>query len=354
MPPEPVIRELPHSVDVLIVGAGFMGRWLAYFLSRLNPAPSVLVLERDRFTYGASSRNAGFLTCGQVSEMLADVETAGEPAVVETFLQRREGIALARREMPDLEFDACGSVDYDELTPAKHDLAERLNAACGEQVYSVRDMRFRGNARPAIFNQEDGGLHPVRLLNALQERSGGVQFAFGVDVEHVANGTCSLRGARSITYRHAFVCANGFARMLDAASPVVPGRGQVIVTSPVMTETQHALGYLDKGYDYFRFVDGRLLLGGGRDKFSAEQDVDALETTLEVREHLHAVARNIIGHDDWTIDYHWAGIMGFIGGGHLGGSPRRILDAQTEAVAGFGGMGVALTPLIAQQIARQL
>ena len=78
LPPEPLPpRDLPRRVDRLIVGAGFMGRWLAYFLSKRAQPARTLVIDRDRFSYGASSRNAGFLTCGQVSEMLSDVQHAG-------------------------------------------------------------------------------------------------------------------------------------------------------------------------------------------------------------------------------------------------------------------------------------
>ena len=78
--PAPPSGELAKEVDVLIIGAGFMGRWLAYFLRGRD----VQVVERDGFGYGASSRNAGFLTCGQISEMLSDVASAGFDRVIPT------------------------------------------------------------------------------------------------------------------------------------------------------------------------------------------------------------------------------------------------------------------------------
>lgn len=345
--------DLPARVDVLIIGAGFMGRWLAYFLGKRPNAPTVLVIERDGFSYGASSRNAGFLTCGQASEMLADAAEAGLDIVLETLRLRRQGIALVRQEMPDLPLDECGSTDYDPVTDATRELLPILNAAAGDDIYSIRESCLGGTRQPAVFNRADAGVHPVRLLNLLQQRS-PARFAFGVQAGTVADGVARLAtptGAREVRYGRAFVCVNAFAAELDASSPVVPGRGQVIVTSPIETRTDRTLGYLNAGYDYFRFVDGRLLIGGGRHKFRQQETTRELAGTEEVRDYLCSAAARVLGHDDFRIEHHWAGIMGFVGGTHLGGSPRRRTDANTEHVAGFGGMGVALAPVYARQIA---
>lgn len=347
--------DLPARADVLVVGAGFMGRWLAYFIGKRARTLNVLVIERDQFSYGASSRNAGFLTCGQASEMLADAAEAGLDIVLETLRMRRQGIALVRQEVPDLPLDECGSTDHDPVTEATRALLPRLNEAAGDDIYSIREACLGGRTQPAVFNRADAGVHPVRLLKLLQQRS-PARFAFGVQAEKVADGVARLAmptGAREVRYGRAFVCVNAFASALDESSPVVPGRGQVIVTSPIETRTDRTLGYLNAGYDYFRFVDGRLLLGGGRHKFRATETTRELAATPQLRGYLQAQAARVLGHDNFAIEHHWAGIMGFVGGAHLGGSPRRRVDASTEHVAGFGGMGVALAPVYAQQIAHE-
>jgi gamma-glutamylputrescine oxidase len=356
LPPAPETPgDLPGRVDVLVVGAGLMGRWLAYFLGKSRSGLSVLVIDRDRFCYGASTRNAGFLTCGQVSEMLADEQQSGQGAVIENFLLRREGVALVRAELPRLALEECGSFDYDPVTDDHHAMISALNRAAGADIYSVRQANFGGEAVTAVFNSSDAGLHPVRLMRELEGSAAGARFAHGVEARQVAKGRALLAvngREHELAYDRAFLCVNAFARNLDASSDVQPGRGQVILTSPVKAATSRALGYLNRGYEYFRFVGDRLLLGGGREALGQAESTDEIATTDAAREYLTQTARRVLGHDDFEVERHWAGIMGFKGGAHLGGNPHQRLDDRTEVVAGFGGMGVALTPLFARQITR--
>lgn len=345
---------LPSRVDVLIVGAGFMGRWLAWHLSRLPAPPGVLVVERDGFGYGASSRNAGFLTCGQVSEMRCDVEAVGIDDVIDNFLRRLRGMEIVRTSFPDLDVEHRGSFDWDPLSEGKRELAAILNEAAGREIYDVREAVVEGAARPAMFNAADGALDPVRLLRRIAEDS-AVEFAFGVTAEEVGGGHARLattRGDHEVTYGHAFLCTNAFTRGLHPPSTVKPGRGQVIVTSPVQTTTGRTLGYLNDGYDYFRFVGDRLLIGGGRHAHPEENGPTELEPTDALKTYLTGVAERVVGHRRFEVTHHWAGIMGFPEGRHLGGDPRVPIDARTDAIAGFGGMGVALTPPVAQEVTR--
>ncbi|CAG0931250.1 hypothetical protein PLCT1_01700 [Planctomycetaceae bacterium] len=364
VPFQPAVTELPARVELLIVGAGFMGCWLAYWIAKRNPtlAKNTLVVERDLLGYGASTRNAGFLTSGNISEMLADSREVGFDAIFEQFTKRRAGLTLALGEFPDLPTDPCGSADYDPITPEKRALCERLNAALrarGEApAFELRRAKFGGREREVFFNAADRGVNPVQLLTRLRERAiaGGVRFAFGADVARVASGhaQCTPSAEGAIAYARALICVNAFAKGLLGDSHIVPGRGQVIVTSPVAAATSHHLGFLNDGYDYFKFVDGRLLIGGGRDRFRSHEETTELSPTAEVREYLESRAREVIGHDRFTVDHHWAGIMGFPGGRHTSGDHVRPLDTSTSTVNACGGMGVALTPLVARDIATRL
>lgn len=343
-------RELPAETDVLIVGGGFLGLWLARFLSR-SPRPlRVLVLERDLLAAGASTRNAGFLTCGCVSEMEADAARFGLPAVLETFDRRRRGIEIVAAEFGGLT-DPCGSADFDGWSESRERLMERLNDAA--PAFEVRWLPFGGGERRAFFNRLDRAVHPVRLWRELH----GPEVRHGAQVRSIGGGeaeVATVAGRAAVRYRRAFLCTNAFASELDPRSGVLPGRGQVILTDACAGHLPRLLGFHDAGFDYFRVVEGRLLVGGGRQLDPGAEETTAFETTERVLAHLRGLARTILGHDRFAVEARWAGVMGFPGGNHLPAYPRRRIDEATETVAGCGGMGVALAPLVAREIAAEV
>lgn len=52
----------PTEADVAIVGAGYTGLWTAYYLIRHDPDLRVVVLEKEIAGFGASGRNAGWVS----------------------------------------------------------------------------------------------------------------------------------------------------------------------------------------------------------------------------------------------------------------------------------------------------
>ncbi len=61
-PPAQSARELPDSVDVAVVGAGFCGLSAARTLAKRGV--NVAVFEAETFGWGASSRNGGMVLTG--------------------------------------------------------------------------------------------------------------------------------------------------------------------------------------------------------------------------------------------------------------------------------------------------
>ena len=59
--PPPAALERDLSVDVAIIGGGFVGLWTAITLKELEPGLRIAVLERNRCGSGASGLNGGFV-----------------------------------------------------------------------------------------------------------------------------------------------------------------------------------------------------------------------------------------------------------------------------------------------------
>ena len=79
-------EPMPTQVDVAIIGGGYTGLWMAYYLSEYCPDLKVAILEAEVFGFGASGRNGGWCmgTSHDVEALLSQVST------------RATGLRLAR------------------------------------------------------------------------------------------------------------------------------------------------------------------------------------------------------------------------------------------------------------------
>ena len=83
--------------DYLIVGAGFSGLWMAYFLKKQKPKAAIAILERGTLPNGASTKNAGFACFGSPSELLENVKEIGWDKTLEMTQKRFEGIQIIQQ-----------------------------------------------------------------------------------------------------------------------------------------------------------------------------------------------------------------------------------------------------------------
>ena len=143
------------------------------------------------------------------------------------------------------------------------------------------------------------------------------------------------------------ICSNGFAKQL-VNEDVVPARAQVLITKPIPNLSLNSTFHMDKGYYYFRSINNRILLGGGRNL-----DVNGETTTeLGTTEHIQTALRNILDeiimpYQKIEIDYAWSGIMG------IGASKQPIvkkIDDHVYLGVRMGGMGVAIGAAVGKQL----
>ncbi|MCY3850070.1 MAG: FAD-binding oxidoreductase [Acidimicrobiaceae bacterium] len=96
-----------HQVDVAIVGGGFTGLWTAYYLARLDPSLTVLVIEKAHVGFGASGRNGGWV----VGELAAGIGKYAERSGLEESLRLTRAMFDAVDEVGriiDAEAIDCG------------------------------------------------------------------------------------------------------------------------------------------------------------------------------------------------------------------------------------------------------
>jgi glycine/D-amino acid oxidase-like deaminating enzyme len=353
--------------DFVVIGAGLVGLWCALELKLKSPNATITVLEKGVIPTGASTRNAGFACFGSPTEMIADACTMGQDKMWATVAMRYEGIQKIRKHFGDaiINYDACGGYEcmLAEKAEEVNDNLPWLNA--GLKTITGRSESFRWSDEKLstfglsgfdhlIENQMEGGLHSGKLVKALMQKvqRAGVSILTGIEVESIIdqaeNVTIRTKGNVHFTAAKVVICTNAYTGMLEKNMNVTPARGQVMVTEPLEHLKLKGTFHYDEGFYYFRNVGNRVLIGGARNKAFDEEQTTELAVTIRVQDELKRfLSSHILQDVPYTISHCWSGIMGF-----TDNKEPMIKEVRKNvlAVIACNGMGVALSPIIAESV----
>ena len=353
-------------VDYTVVGSGIVGLHAALGLRERFPTAKILVLEKGLLPQGASTKNAGFACFGSLSEIIDDLKTHSEEEVLQLIEKRWQGLQLLRKNLGDavldlkpyggyelfLKEDESTYVDCLQRLPFINELLMPLfrNAVYAKEVDR---FGFKGLQEYAIFNPYESQIDTGNMMQALLQKavSQGIMILNQVTVTGYHEGTEKVTvalGDFQFSTQKLLFATNGFAGPLTQ-NQVKPARAQVLITEPIPNLDIKGTFHLDKGYYYFRNVDDRILLGGGRNLDFEGETTTAFGQTEIIQNRLEYLLKNVILPDtDYTIAHRWSGIMG------LGSTKTPIVSQLSPHVycgVRLGGMGVAIGSLIGQELA---
>ena len=354
-----------EEIDLLIVGAGIVGLSTAIAVKKKYPQWKIIIVERGYLPSGASTKNAGFACFGSPSELFEDLKTIPENQVWETFNARYSGLKTLFELVDPLkiEYNACGS--YDLLRTNDEDIDPDFIAYLNNESQKItkkdktyltendpnRKFGFRG-LKTAYFNSVEGSINTGKLIEQLHQKAiqAGISILFGMECQKydaTKDGVLITLSIGEMKVDRLIICSNGFAAQL-VDEDVIPARAQVLITKPIPNLSLNSTFHMDKGYYYFRSINNRILLGGGRNL-----DINGETTTdLATTEHIQTALQNILDeiimpNQDVEIDYNWSGIMG------VGKSKQPIVKKIADNVyvgIRMGGMGVAIGAAVGQQL----
>jgi glycine/D-amino acid oxidase-like deaminating enzyme len=123
----------------------------------------------------------------------------------------------------------------------------------------------------------------------------------------------------------------------------------VLITEPIENLDIRGTFHIDKGYYYFRNIDNRILLGGGRNLDFEGETTTEFGLTENIQNRLEVLLKEVIlPNQDVKIEHRWSGIMG------MGSSKRPIVEQISSNVycgVRLGGMGVAIGSLVGKELA---
>lgn len=360
--------------DVIIVGSGVVGLWSAYYMKKAKPQAKILVLERGIIPTGASTRNAGFACIGSATELLADARKMGEQSMLEIVAMRYEGLQRIKKVFSnkEIEYERYGGYElvteeqYGKLKQLKNDLGwlniTLRRAIRDEKIFRMADKKIKDfgfkKITHLVESRSEAQLHSGKLLQALLRKvqGMGVEVLTQTEVKHFekANEKIIIHSNLPVALSadQLLICTNGFASQLLPEIDVVPVRGQVLVTSPIKKLPFKGTFHFDEGFYYFRNLGNRVLLGGARNKAIREEtSADMITTSLIQNELEHFLKEVILPKQKFTIGHRWSGIMG-MGSGKFPIIKR--VDKNVFCAVRMSGMGVALSPVVGDIVARQM
>ncbi|MFC3561344.1 NAD(P)/FAD-dependent oxidoreductase [Pedobacter jamesrossensis] len=320
------------NYDVIIIGSGIVGLNAAIHLKNSSPSLKIAVLESGFLPSGASTKNAGFACFGSLSELIEQEKICGESGLAMLIEKRWKGLLKLRSLLDDKSIDYQVLGGYELFKKSAVDLTEQcvskiehfnqlIAPIIGLNAFDLKNERIRNfgfkGVESLIYNQYEAQIDTGKMMFALLQyaQQVGITIFNNCKVEEIISENSAVlikTKEGNFECKKTIVTTNAFINTLIPDLDVTPGRGQVLITKPIKNLKLKGTFHYDKGYYYFRNINGRVLLGGGRNlDFKTEETTEFGQTEkiqFALENLLHEV---ILPETDFEIEQHWSGIMAF-------------------------------------------
>lgn len=356
--------------DVMIIGSGIVGLNAALHLKLQQPKLKVGILESGFLPSGASTKNAGFACFGSVSEIIDELRTTSEEEVLQVVEMRWKGLLKLKETLglKAIDYQQLGGYEifkkqeklFSEECIDQIDYLNKLlkNIIGQSDIYAVSNEKIAdfgfSNIDSMIMNRCEAQIDTGKMMFSLMAIVEGLGVSIfnnckllSMDKLHPDSLLKTNQG--DFRTKKVIMASNAFIGDFYPELNVVPGRGQVLVTEPIANLKINGTFHYDKGYYYFRNINNRILLGGGRNiNFKAEETTEAgitdpVQSALE-----DLLYQTIIPNQKPKVEYRWSGVMAF-------GDKLKPIITEIEpgifCAVRCNGMGVAMGSLSGEQVA---
>ena len=364
------------SAEVVVVGGGIIGASTAYYLAK--EGAEVMIVEADDLASGASGACDGFLYL-QSKMPGPHLELA------------RESLALfpelAVELDMDIEYSRCGSLilakTADELKALRAGVKKMKAAGLDVELVTEAELKKLAPAvsdkvKGASLCRDDAQVNPTLLTLGFAKKAVdlGASILVNCRVENIVimnDRVRELKTSEGSIHTRRVVCAAGvgsnqIGKMAIIDIPVMPRKGQILVTEPVDRILEHVvsdfeymgvkLGMEDKasrseeakrlglGFTAEQTRSGNILLGSTREFGGFDT-----ETTAEA---INAIAKNAVEYlpaiKDLDVIRSYAGLRPYSPDGlPILGSVKGIKGFYLAT--GHSGDGISLAPITGKLLA---
>jgi glycine/D-amino acid oxidase-like deaminating enzyme len=367
--------ELPDSVDVAVVGAGYCGLSAARSLAKRGV--KVAVLEAETFGWGASSRNGGMVLTGMKLPVPTLIKRYGGDTVRKMYAASLDSIdcveQIVREENIDCNFSRCGHLEVACKQAHFDGFQESAALVMGEFNHQLRiipkaelrreigsDIYFGG-----MVDETSAGLNPARYVAGLAHAAqrAGACLCDRTRVTSVEpdtnNGARKFRVQTSkgpVTAREVLLATGAYT---TEATPtlrkkIIPVGSYIIATEILPPDLARELSPRNRMiYDskhflyYYRLTPDNRMLFGGRAAFFPETE-DTVRQSAEILRHgmidVYPQLRDI------KVEFVWGGTLDFT----LDVVPHAGKIDGMHFAAGFAGHGVAAATWFGAKLAARI
>jgi len=371
-PPAQPARDLPESIDVAVVGAGFCGLSAARTLAKRGV--NVAVFEAETFGWGASSRNGGMVLTGMKLPVPTLIKRYGREAVRKMYAASLDAIdcveQIVREESIDCNFSRCGHLEvackrghfdgYEEsaaLVKREFNHELRIIPKNGLRGEIGSDIYFGG-----MVDETSAGLNPARYVAGLAhaaQRAGACLYdhtrVTSVELEKNNNArkfrVYTSKGA--ITAREVILASSAYTTDATPAlrKKIIPIGSYIIATEVLPSDLARELSPRNRMiYDskhflyYYRLTPDKRMLFGGRAAFFPETENTVRQSAEILRCGMISVYPQL---RDAKFEFVWGGTLDFT----LDVMPHAGKIDGMYFAAGFAGHGVAAATWFGMKLA---
>jgi glycine/D-amino acid oxidase-like deaminating enzyme len=363
-----------RDVDVAIVGAGYTGLWIAWYLKQRAPGLSIAVLEAGQAGHGASGRNGGWLMAeisGEAALLGALDGEARESArrVITGIVPEVAGFLEA--QSVDCHFHAGGGLFAAARYPGQGQWLREELARYHAAGHSEADYRWLEPAelaarlrirRPfgAIFTPHIARIQPALLALGLAQRveSQGVPIYEGTRVTGLSPGVLQTDRGRVRAAVRVLAMEGSNSDIAAWRSLLLPIQSRIVCTEPLTPEQWAEVG-LAQGEVFAdasplvtygqRSADDRLVFGGrGSYRFGGLPQADFSadgRAFARVERLLRACFPQL---RELAITHRWGGNLGVA----RAARPHAVYDRDSglATAGGYTGEGVGASNLMARSL----
>jgi glycine/D-amino acid oxidase-like deaminating enzyme len=361
-PPAQTARDLPDSIDVAVVGAGFCGLSAARTLAKRGV--NVAVFEAETFGWGASSRNGGMVLTGMKLPVPTLIKRYGREAVRKMYAASLDSIdcveQIVREENIDCNFSRCGHLEvackqthfdgYEKsATLVKREFNHELRIIPKSELRAEigSDIYYGG-----MVDETSAGLNPARYVAGLAhaaQRAGTCLYdhtrVTSVELERNNNvRKFRLHSSRgSLTAREVILASGAYTTDAtpELRKKIIPIGSYIIATETLPADLARELSPRNRMiYDskhflyYYRLTPDNRMLFGGRAAFFPETENTVRQSAEILRRGMTSVYPQL---RDAKVEFVWGGTLDFT----LDVMPHAGKIDGMYFATGFAGHGVA-------------